>query len=231
MPVKAAKFIAGYQSNKETSRLKAAELERDLRGLLAIGGIISPAASRGDCVFELVSLRACHLRGARPQFRSGIASLICDTEKAVRSNRDAAVELAMYASAVDRASAVDNALTRSSSANGALRCIPSVMCLRVLSVFDVLESSSECRYWPLGLPPPHPLSCSSPSYLLPVLGLVFPFSPLSPHLDLVLFSLPSRPRPRSRIFRFGLASAEDLRTFLCDDAEHQLYTVTFSPRR
>ncbi|KAJ7610332.1 hypothetical protein B0H17DRAFT_15597 [Mycena rosella] len=64
MPVgsgKKATFV-GYKSKRELSRLKA-DLENHLCAVLAIGGTISPAASRSDCVLELLSEHPC--RGFR----------------------------------------------------------------------------------------------------------------------------------------------------------------------
>ncbi|KAJ7691811.1 hypothetical protein B0H17DRAFT_555689 [Mycena rosella] len=122
MPVgsgKKATFV-GYKSKRELSRLKA-DLGNHLCAVLAIGGIMSPVASRSDCVLELLSLstRAAGSVCEAPALNFleplvGIAALICDTAKVVKSNSDAAVELTKHAGAVtkcvvDRASVMDAA--------------------------------------------------------------------------------------------------------------------------
>ncbi|KAJ7126097.1 hypothetical protein C8R44DRAFT_119799 [Mycena epipterygia] len=81
----------------------------------------SSGISRSDCILELASLstrtagaicEAPVLNFLKPAV--GIAELICDTAKSVKSNRDAALDLAKHASAVtrcivERASATDGA--------------------------------------------------------------------------------------------------------------------------
>ncbi|KAJ7488373.1 hypothetical protein FB451DRAFT_1227161 [Mycena latifolia] len=123
MPVqsgKKAKRFSGYRLKRETDRLKS-ELENQLCAALAISNPSSPSASRSDCVLELVSLStravgaicdAPVLNFLKPVV--GIAALICDTAKCVKSNHDAAAELVKHASLVtkcivDRASAMDPA--------------------------------------------------------------------------------------------------------------------------
>ncbi|KAJ7126075.1 hypothetical protein C8R44DRAFT_119672 [Mycena epipterygia] len=125
MPVqsgKKAKFSIGYKVKRESSRLKA-ELENHLNTLLTTCGK-SPASSgisRSDCILELASLstrtagaicEAPVLNFLKPAV--GLAALICDTAKSVKSNRDAALDLAKHASTVtkyvvERASRVDGA--------------------------------------------------------------------------------------------------------------------------
>ncbi|KAJ7485591.1 hypothetical protein FB451DRAFT_61011 [Mycena latifolia] len=122
MPVqsgKKAKLLLGYKFKQETSRLKK-ELENHLYDLLAMSNTLSPGLSRRECVLELVSLstraagaicEAPILNFLKPVV--GITALICDTAKCVKSNRDAAADLAKRASAVtkcivDRMSAMDS---------------------------------------------------------------------------------------------------------------------------
>ncbi|KAJ7485582.1 hypothetical protein FB451DRAFT_60797 [Mycena latifolia] len=114
---KKAKLLLGYKFKQETSRLKK-ELENHLYDLLAISNTLSPGLSRRECVLELVSLstRAAGAICEAPVLNFlkpvvGVAAMICDTAKCVKSNHDAAADLAKRASAVtkcivDRASAM-----------------------------------------------------------------------------------------------------------------------------
>ncbi|KAJ7485595.1 hypothetical protein FB451DRAFT_61014 [Mycena latifolia] len=113
MPVqsgKKTKLLLGYKLKRETSRLKA-ELESHLCELLAMGSTFapSPRASRGDSILELVSLttRAAGAICEAPVLNFlkpvvGVTALICDTAKCVKSNHDAAADLAKRASAVTK---------------------------------------------------------------------------------------------------------------------------------
>ncbi|KAJ7497765.1 hypothetical protein FB451DRAFT_243057 [Mycena latifolia] len=127
MPVqsgKKAKLLLGYKFKRETRRLKA-ELENHLYDLISMGSACSPSrsTSRSECVLELISLttRAAGAICEAPVLNFlkpvvGIAALICDTAKCVKSNHDDATELAKHASMVtkcivDRASSMDPATT------------------------------------------------------------------------------------------------------------------------
>ncbi|KAJ7126077.1 hypothetical protein C8R44DRAFT_119692 [Mycena epipterygia] len=138
MPVrsgKKAKFLLGYKFKREGSRLKA-ELESHINALLATCGKppASSGISRSDCILELASLstRAAGAICEAPVLNFlkpvvGIAALICDTAKSVKSNRDAALDLAKHASAVtkcivERASSKDGtSITKDGEALEALK--------------------------------------------------------------------------------------------------------------
>ncbi|KAJ7135756.1 hypothetical protein C8R44DRAFT_768964 [Mycena epipterygia] len=107
---KKAKILGGYKFKRETSRLKK-ELESQMNAVLAHSGkpSKSPGIPRSDCILELASLstraagaicEAPVLNFLKPAV--GISELICDTAKSVKSNRDAATELAKHASAVTK---------------------------------------------------------------------------------------------------------------------------------
>ncbi|KAJ7485593.1 hypothetical protein FB451DRAFT_61034 [Mycena latifolia] len=118
---KRAKLLLDYKLKRETNRLKA-ELESHLCELLAMGNTFSPSprVSRSDSILELVSLatRAAGAICEAPVLNFlkpvvGVTALICDTAKCVKSNHDAAADLAKRASAVtkcivDRLSAMDS---------------------------------------------------------------------------------------------------------------------------
>ncbi|KAJ7485580.1 hypothetical protein FB451DRAFT_1168820 [Mycena latifolia] len=121
MPVqsgKKAKLLLGYKFKRETNRLKA-ELESHFWPW-ATACSPSPRASRSESILELVSLttRAAGAICEAPVLNFlkpvvGITALICDTAKCVKSNNDAAVDLAKRASTVtkcivDRMSAMDS---------------------------------------------------------------------------------------------------------------------------
>ncbi|KAJ6524389.1 hypothetical protein DFH09DRAFT_1096077 [Mycena vulgaris] len=116
---KVAKLLRRIRFKGESGRLKA-ELEDCLQALLTLDSTHSVLAepSRSECVLEVISLSTraagavCEAPGLsylKPVV--GIAALICETAKTVKSNRDAAVELAGHARTVttcivDRASAM-----------------------------------------------------------------------------------------------------------------------------
>ncbi|KAJ7135751.1 hypothetical protein C8R44DRAFT_768960, partial [Mycena epipterygia] len=103
---KKAKILGGYKFKREISPLKK-DLERQMNLAHAGKSSKSPGISRSDCILELASLstRAAGAICEAPVLNFlkpvvGVSELICDTAKSVKSNRDAAVELANYASAV-----------------------------------------------------------------------------------------------------------------------------------
>ncbi|KAJ6524414.1 hypothetical protein DFH09DRAFT_186554 [Mycena vulgaris] len=116
---KAVKLLRGIRFKGQSRRLKA-ELEDCLQALLALGSTHSASTgpSHSECVLEVISLgtraagAVCEAPGLsylKPVV--GIAALICETAKTVKSNREAAVELADRARTVtqcivDRASAM-----------------------------------------------------------------------------------------------------------------------------
>ncbi|KAJ7479828.1 hypothetical protein FB451DRAFT_1239934 [Mycena latifolia] len=123
MPIrtgKKTKLILRYKIKQETRRLKA-ELESHLYDLLAMSSTPSLGPSRSDCALEVVALstRAAGAICEAPVLNFlkpvvGIAALICDTVKSVKSNHDAAIDLAKHASItmrciVERASAINGA--------------------------------------------------------------------------------------------------------------------------
>ncbi|KAJ7682977.1 hypothetical protein B0H17DRAFT_1205403 [Mycena rosella] len=129
-PGKRAKFFVNSKFKRETKRLKV-ELETHL---YTLPGNVWRIGS--DCVLELVSL-GTRAAGARPQFPEaviGIPALICDSAKSVKSNRDAAIALAMHVSSitkciVDRASAMDAAAADTGDALEALKSYSHLLSL------------------------------------------------------------------------------------------------------
>ncbi|KAJ7682974.1 hypothetical protein B0H17DRAFT_1205401 [Mycena rosella] len=141
---KTTKFFADAKFRRDTKRLKA-ELENDLYAVFATAGKMS-GASRGDCVLELVSLgtraagalcEAPGLNFLKPM--AGIAALICDSAKSVKSNCDAAIALAKHASSVtkcivDRVPAIDAAAT---DTGDALEALKSCVLRTILALVDI----------------------------------------------------------------------------------------------
>ncbi|KAJ7741421.1 hypothetical protein DFH07DRAFT_57395 [Mycena maculata] len=124
MPKKSGKrdrLISAYKFGKETRRLKA-ELRTHLSGVLKRSAKPSAPSSisHGECILELVSMGSraagaiCDipvLNVLKPVV--GVTTLICDTVKCVKGNREAALDLAAHANAVakcivDRAAGLGN---------------------------------------------------------------------------------------------------------------------------
>ncbi|KAJ7461851.1 hypothetical protein B0H11DRAFT_2056331 [Mycena galericulata] len=105
------RFITALKFKREISRFKA-DVKSHLRLMLAICDYKPPAlkgAPRSEYIIELVSMSTravgaiCDvpiLNVMKPVV--GVTALICDTAKCVQSNREAARDLAMRASAVTR---------------------------------------------------------------------------------------------------------------------------------
>ncbi|KAJ7512631.1 hypothetical protein B0H11DRAFT_2267714 [Mycena galericulata] len=114
----ATKFILSLRFKRETRRLKA-DLKSHMRGIVAICDDKSAEAKKGalrsEDILEVVSL-SFRVVGAISDIHPlnvmkpvvGIATLICDTAKCVKSNREAALALAARASTMTR-SIVDRA--------------------------------------------------------------------------------------------------------------------------
>ncbi|KAJ7512628.1 hypothetical protein B0H11DRAFT_1374 [Mycena galericulata] len=110
-PRKEKRFISALKFKREISRFKA-DVKGHLRVILAICDDKPPAlksAPRSEYIIELVSMSTravgaiCDvpiLNVMKPVV--GITSLICDTAKCVQSNREAALDLAVRASAMTR---------------------------------------------------------------------------------------------------------------------------------
>ncbi|KAF7343342.1 hypothetical protein MVEN_01766500 [Mycena venus] len=96
---KKSKLLPAYKSKREASRLKA-----EPKATLYTLSPKSLGISRGDCILEVISMSThvastvCELPALsdiKPVI--GITTLICDTVKCVKSNREAARDLAAHA--------------------------------------------------------------------------------------------------------------------------------------
>ncbi|KAJ7764435.1 hypothetical protein B0H14DRAFT_371022 [Mycena olivaceomarginata] len=118
------KLLMGHVFDRETQRLKS-ELKRISKALLKStvdNSSMVDGISRGECILELVSLSidaagvvcdAPVLNFLKPIV--GIAAMICDTAKSVKSNHEAALGLAKHSSVVTKC-LVDYAATHDVSA-------------------------------------------------------------------------------------------------------------------
>ncbi|KAJ7461858.1 hypothetical protein B0H11DRAFT_118273 [Mycena galericulata] len=109
LPRNKAKFLSSLRFERETRRMKA-DLKSHLRVIVAIcDGKSSEAKGGSEDILEYVSVGAravgaiCHvplLNVMKPVV--GVATLICDTAKCVRSNREAALDISARARTVTR---------------------------------------------------------------------------------------------------------------------------------